>query len=76
MTNEKPTPGVSRTSRISGEGLQRLDTQLQRGGNISTQVLSQWIRRYGDDARKIIKHHQQWREELDDISGESSSDLI
>ena len=67
MIGKNPDPGVSRTSRISNEGLQRLDAQLLRGDGISTQVLAQWIKRYGDDARQLIKQHQQWRSELDDV---------
>lgn len=65
--NNKPAPGVSRSSRLSDEGLQRLDKQLQSGTRISTAVLSQWIRRYGDTARDIIKHHRAWQAELDEI---------
>ena len=65
--NNKTTPGVSRNSRISDEGLLRLDKQLQAGTRVSTAVLAQWIRRYGDSARNIIKQHQAWRAELDEI---------
>ena len=51
------TPGISRNDRISDEGLQRLEHILQRGGQISDAVLAQWIRRYGDAARDIIRRH-------------------
>jgi hypothetical protein len=47
-------PGVSREQRISDEGLMRLEKQLQSGINISTPVLNQWVKRYGDDARELI----------------------
>jgi hypothetical protein len=50
-----PAPGVSREQRISDEGLQRLQKQLQSGVRISDMVLQQWIKRYGDAARDIIK---------------------
>jgi hypothetical protein len=51
---EKAVPGVSREQRISDEGLRRLEKQLQCGVNISEQVLNQWLKRYGDDARDLI----------------------
>jgi hypothetical protein len=57
MPDHTRTPGISREHRISDEGLQRLERQLQRGGQISDAVLAQWIRRYGDAAREIIARH-------------------
>ena len=63
----KKSPGVSREQRISDEGLIRLDKQLQVGSRISLMVLQQWVRRYGDAAREIIKKHDVYRPELDDI---------
>ena len=57
MPDQPRTPGVSREHRISDEGLQRLEQQLRRGGQISDAVLAQWIRRYGDAARDIIARH-------------------
>lgn len=53
----KSSPGISREQRISSEGLMRLEKQLQSGINISSQVLNQWIKRYGDEARDIIKKY-------------------
>jgi len=55
MTKRKPAPGVSRhnEARLSDEGLQRLERQL-RAGTISQPVLEQWVRRYGDAARRLI----------------------
>jgi hypothetical protein len=50
----KAVPGVCREQRISDEGLKRLEKQLQCGVNISEQVLNQWLKRYGDDARDLI----------------------
>jgi len=50
-------PGVSREKRISDEGLARLEKQLKLGININAQVLQQWIRRYGDDARVLLKKY-------------------
>lgn len=52
-----PDPGVSREQRISDEGLSRLDNQLRSGRKISSQVLQQWIKRYGDDARQLLKRY-------------------
>jgi hypothetical protein len=64
---EKSGPGVSREHRISDAGLQRLQKQLACGARISKPVLTQWIRRYGDAARKIIRSHQMYSAEFDDI---------
>ncbi len=52
-----PSPGISRDARISDAGLQRLETLMQRGGQISDAVLLQWIHRYGEAARTIIRQH-------------------
>lgn len=67
MNDNSPTPGVSRTDRLSDEGLTRLEKQLESGHNISSQVLAQWIKRYGDSARKIIKKYHRYRPEFDQI---------
>ena len=61
----KPTPGVSRQARLSDEGLQRLETQLAAGIKIGSPVLAQWIKRYGDPAREIIKQHGQYSDALE-----------
>lgn len=50
-------PGVSREQRISDEGLARLEKQLKLGIRINVQVLQQWIRRYGDEARDLLKKY-------------------
>jgi hypothetical protein len=50
-------PGVSREQRISEEGLQRLEKQLRLGIRINTEVLKQWVRRYGDAARDLLKKY-------------------
>jgi hypothetical protein len=68
MNGHNPEPGVSRPGRISEEGLARLEKQLESGVNISAQVLAQWIKRYGDSARKIIKKHDRYRAEFDRIA--------
>ena len=65
MSENKSIPGVSRLSRISDEGLQRLDKQLSRGGKIAKPILAQWIKRYGEPARQIIKNHNCYSAELD-----------
>lgn len=56
MTTRKPSPGVSRDTRISDEGLRRLERQL-KSGTISKAVLDQWVRRYGDAARELIEKY-------------------
>ncbi len=65
MCNKFPRPGISREQRISDEGLQRLEKHLQHGTKIRGQVLKQWIRRYGEAARDIIKENGQYTSELD-----------
>ena len=50
-------PGVSRENRISAEGLQRLERQLQRGARIGQAVRQQWIRRYGQAAIDIMRKY-------------------
>ncbi|TNG02081.1 MAG: hypothetical protein EP297_01530 [Gammaproteobacteria bacterium] len=67
MSKKTPSPGVSRQDRISDDGLQRLERQLARGARINTPVLAQWIRRYGEQAREIIKRHGQYSTELDSV---------
>ena len=67
MTKMPRTPGVSRDERLSNEGLQRLEKQLASGVRVNTPVLAQWIRRYGDEARQIIKRHGQYTVELDSL---------
>lgn len=54
----RSSPGVFREQRISDEGLLRLEKQLQSGVNISAQVLEQWVKRYGDAARDVIKKYR------------------
>ena len=65
MNDKKPVPGVSRQDRLSGDGLARLEKQLEAGLNISSQVLAQWIKRYGNPAREIIKKHDRYHSGLD-----------
>ena len=72
MPEERPTPGIAREARISDEGLARLDRQLARGAQPGDPVLTQWIRRYGDAARDIIRAHGHYHpglEPADDGSG-------
>lgn len=68
MRETRPHPGVSRWDRLSGEGLARLEKQLEAGLNVSSQVLAQWIKRYGEPARVIIKKHNRYRPEFDQIA--------
>lgn len=65
MNKKTPSPGVSRQARLSDEGLQRLEKQLVAGIKVALPVLAQWIRRYGEPAREIIKLHGQYKDELD-----------
>ena len=65
MRERKPAPGVSRDERLSEEGLRRLENQLQRGSPMSRLVLAQWIKRYGEPAREIIKRYGRYDTELE-----------
>lgn len=55
--SKKPSPGVSRQTRISDEGLERLEKQLSAGVKISRLVLAQWVRRYGEEARVVLRRY-------------------
>jgi hypothetical protein len=68
-----PDPGVSREKRISEEGLSRLEKQLRRG-NISDMVLKQWIRRYGEPARELIKRYGKLVDDTDHDNNANSGD--
>ena len=57
MTDHHPRPGVTRSDRISDEGLKRLEKQLKSGTRISDQVLAQWVRRYGQTALNLIRQY-------------------
>jgi hypothetical protein len=65
MSDKKPSPGVSRSERLSNEGLSRLENQLKSGVIISPMVLAQWIKRYGKPAVEIIKKYQRDSHEPD-----------
>ena len=65
-TDRRGRPGVSREQRLSDEGLLRLERQLREGGNVSDMVLRQWIRRYGDAAKDLIRQYGRYSSELDD----------
>ena len=67
MQNSKPSPGVSRANRLSDEGLVRLQKQLSSGAKMSDTVLAQWIRRYGDSAREIIRLNGRYIAAFDEI---------
>jgi hypothetical protein len=57
MTNKKPEPGITRESRISQEGLQRFERQLQSGAAMSDVVLAQWIKRYGAPVVALLQRY-------------------
>jgi hypothetical protein len=68
MPTPPRTPGISRDHRISGEGLQRLGQMLARGGQVSDAVLAQWIRRYGEPARALVREAGRYHEGLETIA--------
>jgi len=55
---EGKKPGISRQTRISDEGLQRLERQLASGSRLKQSILQQWIKRYGHAAEAIINKYQ------------------
>ena len=61
----QPSPGVSRIERLSDEGLQRLERQLASGSQISDAVLAQWLQRYGESARVVIRQHGRYHAGLE-----------
>ena len=61
-----PDPGVSREQRIADEGLKRLEKQFNSGVKINSMVLKQWIKRYGEPARVLIKKHDRYTRDLDE----------
>ena len=65
MNDKPPAPGISRPERLSSERLKRLEQQLQFGSQISDPVLTQWIRRYGEPAREIIRRHDRYHNGLE-----------
>lgn len=65
MSDKQPEPGVSRSDRLSNEGLLRLEKQLAAGIKMSQPVLAQWIKRYGQPARDLIKEHNRYSDELE-----------
>lgn len=67
MSDFQPRPGVSRSNRLSAEGLLRLENQLATGARMTDQVLAQWIRRYGEPARDIIREHGRDSQAFDDL---------
>ena len=57
--NDGKSPGVTRENRLSDEGLIRLEKQLVSGARMSTIVLDQWVKRYGEAAIAILHKHGQ-----------------
>lgn len=57
MSDREVIPGISRDDRLSDEGLQRLEKQLQHGARISDMVLRQWVKRYGDAAKQLLARY-------------------
>lgn len=64
MSDNTPVPGVSRNERISAEGLQRLEKQLASKQRIGAIVLTQWIKRYGEPARNLIKKYACYTDDM------------
>ena len=58
-------PGVSREQRLSDEGLLRLERQLREGGGISAMVLRQWVARYGQPAKDLLRKYGRDPDDLD-----------
>ncbi len=54
----KRNPGISRAKRISDEGLLRLEKHLKGGTKMTKIVLEQWLKRYGEPARTLIRKYR------------------
>ncbi len=67
MLENKPKPGVTRPHRLSDEGLLRLQNHLQNSTHMKDMILAQWIRRYGDAARELIRQSGRYIEAFDHI---------
>jgi len=67
-SSDNPSPGVSRDERISDDGLLRLEKQLQHGARMAKPVRAQWVRRYGDAAREVLKQYAQYDTEFDNLN--------
>ncbi|HHZ88696.1 MAG TPA: hypothetical protein EYN26_05225 [Chromatiales bacterium] len=65
MSDKIPSPGISRENRVGEEGLSRLRAHLERNAGINPIVLTQWIRRYGDDARQLLKEFDRYSEAME-----------
>jgi len=65
MSTGQPVPGISRTDRLAAEGLERLARQLAHGSQISDEVLAQWLRRYGEPARVLMKQYDRYHAGLE-----------
>lgn len=57
MSPRDPRPGIERERRLGDAGLRRLEAQLARGTRLSDAVLAQWLRRYGEAARQLLRSH-------------------
>jgi hypothetical protein len=57
MPQRDAQPGIGRERRLGDEGLRRLEAQLTRGTRLSDAVLAQWLRRYGEAARQLLRAH-------------------
>lgn len=68
MSERPSVPGVSREERLSEEGLMRLERQLLQGAPMNRAVLAQWIRRYGEPARTILKKHGHYSVDLENVA--------
>ncbi len=66
--SRKPRPGVSHRQRPLDERLQRLARQLAAGAAMSDAVLAQWIRRYGEPARALIRQHGRYHAGLENAA--------
>ncbi len=67
MKSNQPTSGISRDDRLSDEGMARLQKQLCSGARMSDEVLAQWIRRYGEAARDLIREQGRYLPGFDEI---------
>ena len=58
--------GLPGTDTRVDEGLLRLERQLREGRGISAMVLRQWVARYGEPAKDMLRKYDRDLDDLDD----------
>lgn len=70
----KPRPDAFPKRTTTDDGLAQLEKQLRTASAISESVLLQWIRRYGEAARVIMRRHGRNPEDIENKAKGSDGD--